>query len=98
MEKCVIWVKVLYSCQEKGLLYIMFSDNVNDNVVDVYCDKGMCIYNFNFCFEIVLLVKEDESFVCCLLFMNFEYYEDWKDIDVVQMAIWFFDVVMEEFV
>ncbi len=41
-------------------------------------------------------MKEDESFVCCLSSMNLEYYEDWKDTDAVQTAIWFLDAVMEE--
>lgn len=97
-EKRATWAKVLHSRQEKGLPYIMFSDNVNDNAADVYRDKGMRIYNSNLCSEIALPVKEDESFVCCLSSMNLEYYEDWKDTDAVQTAIWFLDAVMEEFV
>ncbi|NRA50405.1 MAG: ribonucleoside-diphosphate reductase subunit alpha [Phaeodactylibacter sp.] len=97
-EKRATWAKVLHSRQEKGLPYIMFSDNVNDNAADVYRDKDMRIYNSNLCSEIALPVKEDESFVCCLSSMNLEYYEDWKNTDAVQTAIWFLDAVMEEFV
>ncbi len=48
-EKRATWAKVLHSRQEKGLPYIMFSDNVNDNAADVYRDKGMRIYNSNLC-------------------------------------------------
>ncbi len=97
-EKRAIWAKVLQSRQEKGLPYIMFSDNVNKGAADVYRDKNMTVYNSNLCSEIALPVKEDESFVCCLASMNLEYYDDWKDTDAVQTAIWFLDAVMEEFI
>ncbi len=97
-DKRAIWAKVLQSRQEKGLPYIMFSDNVNKGAADVYRDKKMTIYNSNLCSEIALPVKKDESFVCCLASINLEYYDDWKDTDAVQTAIWFLDAVMEEFI
>lgn len=97
-DKRAIWAKVLQSRQEKGLPYIMFSDNVNEQAAEVYRDKGMRIYNSNLCSEIALPVAEDESFVCCLSSMNLEYYDDWKDTDAVETAIWFLDAVMEEFI
>jgi ribonucleoside-diphosphate reductase alpha chain len=97
-EKRSIWAKVLQSRQEKGLPYIMFSDTVNEQAADVYRDKNMTIYNSNLCSEIALPVAEDESFVCCLSSMNLEYYEEWKNTDAVETAIWFLDAVMEEFI
>ncbi len=97
-EKRNVWAKVLHSRQEKGLPYIVFSDNTNRGAADVYRDKGMTIYNSNLCSEIALPVAADESFVCCLSSMNLEYYDDWKDTDAVETAIWFLDAVMEEFI
>lgn len=97
-EKRSIWAKVLHSRQEKGLPYVVFSDNTNKGAADVYRDKGMTIYNSNLCSEIALPVADDESFVCCLSSMNLEYYDDWKDTDAVETAIWFLDAVMEEFI
>lgn len=97
-EKRNVWAKVLHSRQEKGLPYIVFSDNTNRGAADVYRDKGMTIYNSNLCSEIALPVASDESFVCCLSSMNLEYYDDWKDTDAVETAIWFLDAVMEEFI
>lgn len=97
-DKRNVWAKVLHSRQEKGLPYILFSDNTNKGAADVYQDKGMKIYNSNLCSEIALPVAHDESFVCCLSSMNLEYYDEWKDTDAVETAIWFLDAVMEEFI
>lgn len=97
-DKRAIWAKVLHSRQEKGLPYVLFSDNVNDNAADVYRDKGMRIHNSNLCSEIALPVADDESFVCCLSSMNLEYYDEWKNTDAVELAVYFLDAVMEEFI
>ncbi len=97
-EKRSIWAKVLRSRQEKGLPYIMFKDNVNNHTSDVYKDKKMTIYNSNLCSEIALPVNEYESFVCCLSSMNLELYDEWKDTNAIELAVWFLDAVMEEFI
>jgi ribonucleoside-diphosphate reductase alpha chain len=97
-EKRTLWAKVLQSRQEKGLPYIMFTDNVNNNKPDVYKDKRMPIYNSNLCSEIALPVSTNESFVCCLSSMNLELYDQWKDTDAVELSVYFLDAVMEEFI
>ncbi len=97
-EKRTLWAKLLKSRQTKGLPYILFSDTVNNNTVDVYKDKNMRIYNSNLCAEIALPSNKDESFVCCLASMNMELYDQWKDTDAVETAIWFLDAIMEEFI
>ncbi|MFC5048616.1 ribonucleoside-diphosphate reductase subunit alpha [Aquimarina hainanensis] len=97
-EKRSLWAKVLKSRQAKGLPYIQFSDTVNKNAADVYQDKGMRIYNSNLCSEISLPANKEESFVCCLASMNMELYDEWKDTDAVETAIWFLDGIMEEFI
>lgn len=98
MDKRALWAKVLQSRQEKGLPYIMFKDNVNNNKPDVYMDKRLPIFNSNLCAEIALPNNEHESFVCCLSSMNLELYDEWKDTDAIELAVYFLDAVMEEFI
>lgn len=50
------------------------------------------------CSEIKLHTNEDESLVCCLSSMNLELYDEWKDTDAVELAIYFLDAVMQEFI
>jgi ribonucleoside-diphosphate reductase, alpha chain len=97
-EKREIWAKVLESRQQKGLPYIQFSDNVNATRPDIYKHLGLEITHSNLCNEIQLPDGEDESFVCCLSSMNLELWDEWKDTDAVQLAIWFLDAVMSEFI
>lgn len=98
VEKRKIWAKVLESRQQKGLPYIQFSDNVNAHRPEIYKQLGLEITHSNLCNEIQLPDGEDESFVCCLASMNLELWEEWKDSDAVQLAIWFLDAVMSEFI
>lgn len=98
VKKRKIWAKVLESRQQKGLPYIQFSDNVNATRPEIYKQLGLEITHSNLCNEIQLPDGEDESFVCCLASMNLELWEEWKDSDAVQLAIWFLDAVMSEFI
>ncbi|MFV0531691.1 MAG: ribonucleoside-diphosphate reductase subunit alpha [Flavobacteriales bacterium] len=97
-EKREIWAKVLESRQEKGLPYIFFTDNVNRNKPMVYKDKNRQINASNLCSEIMLPSNYDESFICCLSSMNLELYDEWKDTHAVQLAIFFLDAVLQEFI
>ena len=97
-EKREIWAKVLESRQQKGLPYIFFTDNVNRNKPQVYKDKGMMINSSNLCSEIMLPSTFEESFICCLSSMNLELYDEWKDTNAVQLAVFFLDAVLQEFI
>lgn len=98
MEKRHLWAKVLESRQQKGMPYIFFSDNVNLNKPQVYKDHNMRVNASNLCSEIMLPSNFDESFICCLSSMNLELYDEWKDTDAVQTAIFFLDAVLQEFI
>lgn len=98
MEKRQVWAKILESRQQKGLPYILFSDNVNRNKPQVYKDLNMRIHASNLCSEIMLPSSEDESFICCLSSMNLELYDEWKDTEAVKLAIFFLDAVLQEFI
>ncbi len=97
-EKREIWAKVLESRQQKGLPYILFTDNVNRHKPQVYKDKELTINSSNLCSEIMLPSTEEESFICCLSSMNLELYDEWKDTNAVQLAIFFLDAVLQEFI
>lgn len=99
-----IWAKLLKSRSEKGLPYIIFTDNVNNHksTPDWYGYKqnnpDYFIKNSNLCSEIMLPVNEEESFVCCLSSLNLAKYDEWKDTDVVQHAVYLLDAVMDDFI
>lgn len=97
-EKRKIWARILESRQQKGLPYIQFSDNVNRAKPQIYKHLGLPITHSNLCNEIQLPDNEDESFVCCLSSMNLDLWDEWKDTNAVQLAIWFLDAVMSEFI
>lgn len=98
MDKRKIWAKVLESRQQKGLPYLLFSDNINRNKPQVYKDKNLKIYSSNLCSEIALPSSIDESFICCLSSMNLELYDEWKDTGAVRLATFFLDAVLQEFI
>lgn len=96
-EKRALWAEVIQRRWEMGYPYIFFTDNVNNNKVDVYKDKEMKIYASNMCSEIMLPSNEEESFVCDLSSMNIFYYDEWKDTDAVETLTYFLDAVMTDF-
>ena len=97
-QKRRVWAKLLQCRGEIGVPYIMFKDNVNQNTVDVYKDKGMTIHASNLCSEIMLPSSQEESFVCCLSSMNLLHYDEWKDTDAVEVLTYFLDAVISEFI
>ncbi len=96
-EKRTIWAKVIKRRTEIGYPYILFSDNVNNNTVEVYKDKHR-IHASNLCSEIALPSNDKWSFVCCLSSMNALYYDEWKTTDAVQTLTYFLDAVMTDFI
>jgi len=97
-DKRARWAKVIQRRGEIGYPYIMFSDTMNKNTVDVYKNKGAKIYNSNLCSEIALHNSEEESFVCVLSSMNVLHYDEWKDTDAVEVMTMFLDAVVTEFI
>lgn len=97
-EKRRIWAKIIQRRTEIGYPYILFSDTVNNNTVDVYKDKKMKIHGSNLCSEIALPTNDEISFVCCLASMNLRHYHDWKDTDAVETLVMFLDTVISNFI
>jgi len=96
-KKRALWAKVIQKRGEIGYPYIFFSDNVNNQTVDVYKDKNMRIWASNLCTEIMLPSTKDTSFVCVLSSINILHYEEWKDTDAVETLAYFLDAVVTEF-
>jgi ribonucleotide reductase alpha subunit len=48
--------------------------------------------------EIFLATSKDYSFVCCLSSLNVAKYDEWKNTNTVELAVYFLDAVMEEFI
>lgn len=97
-KKRKIWAKVLQSRVEMGYPYIFFTDNVNNNTVDVFKDKKLPIRHSNMCSEIMLPTNDTWSFVCDLSSLNLLHYDEWKETDAVETMVYFLDAVMEEFI
>jgi len=93
-----LWAEVLKSRMETGEPYIMFKDNVNKNNPIAYMMNNLDVSMTNICTEITLFTDEDHSFICCLSSLNLAKYDEWKDTDAVELATWFLDGVMQEFI
>ena len=98
MSKRELWAMVLDSRNRTGFPYIFFTDNVNNNTVDVYKDKKSRINSSNMCTEILLPSTEEETFVCDLVGMNLVKFDEWKDTDAVRIAVYIADAVLQEFI
>ena len=97
-EAMKLWLEILKSRVETGEPYIMFKDNVNKQNPLAYMMNNLDVSMTNICTEITLHTDEEHSFICCLSSLNLAKYDEWKDTDVVETAIWFLDGVMEEFI
>jgi len=76
----------------------MFKDNVNKDNPLAYRMNNLDVSMTNICTEITLHTDEEHSFICCLSSLNLAKYDEWKNTDVVEIATYFLDGVMEEFI
>ena len=97
-DSMALWAEVLKSRMETGEPYIMYKDNVNKNNPIAYMMNNLDVTMTNICTEITLFTDEDHSFICCLSSLNLAKYDEWKDTDAVELATWFLDGVMQEFI
>lgn len=90
--------KVIANRFNQGFPFISFVDTQNRNTVDVYKDKGMKILSNNLCQEISLPISKEESFVCNILAMNALHYDEWKNTDAIELAVYYMDAVLTDFI
>lgn len=93
-----LWQEVLKTRVETGEPYLMYYDNVQKARPESYIRNNLSVKTSNICSEILLFTDPEHTFVCCLSSMNLYKWEEWKDTDAVQLAIWFLDGVMQEFI
>lgn len=93
------WETILSSRLETGEPYIMFSSTVNRSE-----PSNRPVTMTNICSEITLFSDPEHTFVCCLSSLNLAKWDEWKDykfgngMTLPELAIWFLDGVMEEFI
>lgn len=92
------WREILQTRIETGEPYLFFTDNVNRQRPQCYIDKNLYIKTSNICNEIYLYTDPDHTFVCCLSSLNLSRWDEWKNTDTVQLAVWFLDAVISEYI
>jgi ribonucleoside-diphosphate reductase alpha chain len=97
-EAMALWLEILKSRVETGEPYVMFKDNVNKDNPLAYRMNNLDVSMTNICTEITLHTDEEHSFICCLSSLNLAKYDEWKNTDVIETAVYFLDGVMEEFI
>lgn len=93
-----LWQEILKARVETGEPYIFFTDNVNRANPAPYRKHNLKVSTSNICTEIMLYTDVDHSFVCCLSSLNLVKWEEWKDTDLVEIAVRFLDVVLSEYI
>ena len=99
-----LWIKILASRVETGEPYILYTDNVNKYLPEVYNAHNFKVKTSNLCSEITLLtgtdhLQKDRTAVCCLSSLNLEFYEQWKNSEVfIEDVMNFLDNVLEDFI
>jgi ribonucleoside-diphosphate reductase alpha chain len=94
----LIWQEILTQRLESGEPYLFFTDTVNNANPETYKDQGLKVVTSNICNEIYLYTDHEHTFVCCLSSLNLERWDEWKDTDTVELAVYFLDAVMEEYI
>lgn len=93
-----LWINILRERLETGEPYLMFEDTVNRANPAGYLANNLHVEMTNICSEITLHTDEDHSFVCCLSSLNAARWEEWKDTDLPELAVYFLDGVISEFI
>lgn len=93
-----LWIETLKTRVETGEPYTMFIDNANKTTPKWWKNRNLYINHSNLCAEIFLPNDSNHTFVCCLGSLNLAKYEEWKDTNVVELAIKFLNTVISEFI
>lgn len=99
-----VWGEILRTRLETGEPYIMYYDNVQKANPEGYKKLNLDVSMTNICSEIVLHTDPLHSFICCLSSLNLARYDEWagykfeNGMTVPQVAAWFLEGVMQEFI
>ncbi len=99
-----LWVKLLNARIETGEPYLLFIDNVNNQLPESYKRLGLKVKTSNLCSEITLATgldhkEQERTAVCCLSSLNLEKYEEWKDDPLfIEDVMRLLDNVLSDFI
>ena len=93
-----LWERILETRFRTGEPYLNFIDTANRDLPQPLKDLGLKINGSNLCNEIHLPTNADRTAVCCLSSLNLEYYDEWKDTNIVGDIVRMLDNVLEYFV
>lgn len=100
-------LKPMVRTPDRDCLHFQTVVSVTDNgrVDDTYCftepKRHMGVFNgilTGQCSEIMLHSDEEETYICCLSWMNLSKYDEWKDTDAVFVATVFLDCIISYFI
>lgn len=93
-----LWERILEIRFRTGEPYLNFIDTANRGLPMALKEKGLRIHGSNLCNEIHLPTSEDRTAVCCLSSLNLEYYDEWKDTNIVRDLVRMLDNVLQYFI
>jgi ribonucleoside-diphosphate reductase alpha chain len=93
-----LWERILEVRFRTGEPYLNFIDTANSALPENLKDLGLRINGSNLCNEIHLPTSADRTAVCCLSSLNLEYYDEWKDTNIVGDLVRMLDNVLEYFI
>jgi ribonucleoside-diphosphate reductase alpha chain len=97
-KKQALWIEILKARLETGEPYIMYKDHVNNANPEAYKQNGLEVEMTNICSEITLFTDALHSFICCLSSLNLAKWEEWKDTDLPEVATYFLNGILNEFI
>lgn len=93
-----LWERILEIRFRTGEPYFLFKDTANKALPKEMRDAGFQIRSSNLCNEIMLPTDADYTAVCCLSSVNLEYFDQWKDTEMVEDLTVFLNNVLDYFI
>src|SRR5210317_1816966 len=93
-----LWERIIEIRFRTGEPYLNFIDTANAALPQNLKDLGLRINGSNLCNEIHLPTSAERTAVCCLSSLNLEYYDEWKDTNIVRDLIRMLDNVLQYFI
>jgi ribonucleoside-diphosphate reductase alpha chain len=93
-----LWERIIEVRFRTGEPYLNFIDTANRALPQPLKDLGLKINGSNLCNEIHLPTSADRTAVCCLSSLNLEYYDEWKDTNIVRDLVRMLDNVLQYFI
>ena len=93
-----LWERIIETRFRTGEPYLNFIDTANRDLPQALKDLGLKINGSNLCNEIHLPTSADRTAVCCLSSLNLEYYDDWKDTNIIRDLVRMLDNVLQYFI